>query len=85
MPGYSDAYAPSSLADAIHMASDIKEDQSVFSSWSSIANIVAIFLVIGLVVFLTIELAWRDRRQRLREAEAKSGSESDPHKGESSP
>ncbi|MFI6012167.1 hypothetical protein ACIBAG_25700 [Streptomyces sp. NPDC051243] len=82
MTGHSDAYAPSSFADAIRVASDIKEDQSQFTSWASAAGLIAAVLVIALVVFLTIELAWRERRQRRRDTEADPTPEQHLHDGE---
>ncbi|ALV33083.1 hypothetical protein [Streptomyces sp. CdTB01] len=85
MTGYSDAYTPSSMAAAIQVASDIKEDQNGLLSWASVAGIIAMVLVVALAVFLTIELAWRERRQRKREEQTAPTLEVDPHKGEISP
>ena len=85
MTGYSDAYTPSSIATATQVASDIKEDQNGLASWASVAGIIGMLLVVALAVFLTIELAWRDRRQRKREHQTTSAPEADPHKGEISP
>ena len=85
MTGYSDAYTPSSFTDAIHVASDIKEDQSGFLSGLSIINTIAIVLAIALMVFLIIELAWREGRQRRQEDRTEPTPEADPREGDASP
>lgn len=85
MTGHSDAYTPHSITSTIQFASDIKEDQSTLVSWASAASIIAIVLVVALVVFGTIELAWRDRRQRKRDEQTEPTPEADPRKGEISP
>ncbi|WP_030576550.1 hypothetical protein [Streptomyces anulatus] len=79
MTGYSGAYTPHSITGTIQVASDTKEDQSGLASWTSAASIIAMVLVIALVLFLTIELAWRERRQRSREERTEPVSEPDPH------
>ena len=84
MTGYSGAYTPHRITGAIQVASDIKEDQSGLVSWASAGGIIAMVLVVALAVFLTIELAWRERRQRRREERTEPASERDPHKGETS-
>ncbi|KPC71801.1 hypothetical protein ABZ038_12545 [Streptomyces sp. NPDC006349] len=66
MTELSSSYVPANVTSTVNTASDIKEDQDGLISWASAASLIAAVLVVGLVVLLTIELAWREKRQRRR-------------------
>lgn len=82
MTGY--AYAPSSITSTLHVASDIKEEDGFLSGISAISTL-AMTLIATIVVILTVELIWRERRQRRREESAGSTPETDPPEGDISP
>lgn len=75
----------SNMTHASRIASDIKDDQSGLLSGISTFYIVVTVLIIALVVALIAELAWRDRRQRRREASVAPPSETPPREGEAPP
>jgi hypothetical protein len=84
MTGHSDAYTPSSTTSTLHIASDIKEEDGFLSGISTI-SVLTMALVAALVVILTVELIWRERRQRGREEPVGSTPETDSHEGDISP
>ncbi|GAA2641293.1 hypothetical protein [Streptomyces vastus] len=84
MTGNSDAYTPSSITSTLHIASDIKEEDGFLSGISTVST-VAMAVIAALVVILTAELIWRERRQRRREKPAGSTPETDHHEGDISP
>lgn len=85
MTGYSDAYTQSGISDAIHIASDIKEEENELLSEISNISLIAMALVIAMVLILTAELAWRERRQRRQEEPTTPAAQTDAREGEISP
>ncbi|TPQ19927.1 hypothetical protein [Streptomyces sporangiiformans] len=85
MTGYSDTYAPSSISGVIHVASDVKDKENGFLSGISIISIITMALVVALVVILTAEVMWRERRQRRQEEPTAPSPQPDPREGEISP
>ncbi|MER5224520.1 hypothetical protein [Streptomyces flaveus] len=85
MTGYSDAYTQSSISGAIHIASDIKEEENELLSGISNISLITMALVVAMVLILTAELAWRERRQRRQEEPATPAAQPDAREGEISP
>ncbi|MFE9648480.1 hypothetical protein ACFYO0_31105 [Streptomyces sp. NPDC006365] len=74
MTGYSDAYTLSGISDTMYIASDVKENEGGLLSGLSTVNLITMALVVALVVILTAELIWRERRQRRQEERDDAGS-----------
>ena len=85
MNGHSDAYAPSGIAHAVRMASDLRDDQSDFITGISATNIVMLVLVAAVAVFLIVELTWRERRRRRQGDQEAPTSDANLRKGETQP
>ncbi|TPQ23463.1 hypothetical protein [Streptomyces sporangiiformans] len=86
MTGFSDACTgctASSMTDAMHLASDVKDEQGGLLSGFSTLGVIAMVLVVALVLGLTAELAWRERRQRRQGEPLAPSPQRHPHEGES--
>lgn len=64
MTGQSFSYTSSEAPYTSQLASDIKDDEGGFLAGVSTFYAVATVLIVALVFFLIVELAWRNRRQK---------------------
>jgi heme/copper-type cytochrome/quinol oxidase subunit 2 len=85
MTGYSDAYTLSSISGALHVASDIKDEENGLLSGISTISLITMALVAAVVFILTAELVWRERRQRRQEEPTTPAPHPDSREGEISP
>jgi hypothetical protein len=82
MTGFGDACAgcpAGSITDAMHLASDVQDEQGGLLSGFSTLGVIAMVLVVALVLGLTAELAWRERRQRRQEERLAPSPQRGPH------
>ncbi|GAA3246262.1 hypothetical protein [Streptomyces labedae] len=81
MTGHRDTDTPSGITGAIHVASDIKNDQSDFMAGISATNVMAMALIAALAIFLITELTWKERQRRRRVDRAATPPDANLRKG----